>query len=428
MRLNPIAAGLGVSVLLAACGDEGPVALDGLVPDAVVSTFDVVLDDVAFLEFDTTMTGFHTPGTKGALVFAENVGGELNAHALVRFERPPTQVSYTNADGDSRTDTIPTPLGGELTLVLDRSQTSTKDDFDFEIRHVPEGWDATTANWEMRVDSVGERLAWTQPGGTVGGLIAQTTWPAGTDTLRLPFDSAMHAQWMQGGAVRGIRIASRTPGVRGRLSSVALTLEYRPTPRPDTVVTVSLPIMDRTSIVDRAADPDGDLLVGGIPGWRAFLGLKSRLDTVQVPCAGPATGCTVALGETTISYAAIVLETTEPPAGYAALDSIQMNAYPVLGTDELPLGRAPLGNVLTNGPVTASVHHETVEIPVTSNIAWLASPDRGGTASDRPWIIALLPSPEGERFGLVSFADSSDGDRAPRLRIVYSVTHEAQLP
>ena len=88
MRTRTIGAILAAALTLGACGDEGPVGIESLVPEDLIQTFEVVLDAARFLTVDTTIGDFVDLDDLDYLLVAEDFGGALDAHSLMRFQVP----------------------------------------------------------------------------------------------------------------------------------------------------------------------------------------------------------------------------------------------------------------------------------------------------------------------------------------------------
>lgn len=436
MRPIRIAGGLALSALLIACGDEGPVALDELVSEDLIETFELVLDASDFLVADTSISGFVLPNRSRYLVVAAEDGedGSLDVHGLLRFERPPTKITYVDSTGTTRTDSSVTPFGGELKLSLDTIHTRADGPFDIALNRVREAWDPATATWELRIDSAGVREAWAEPGAMGGELIGLGKASAKADTVRIPIDSVTAAQMVTSGAGRSVVLSIPTRGASVLINGAWLSLDYRPAARPDTVVTLSVRDTLATFIATPPPSTENRLLVGGAPAWRAFINLRERLDTLSVPCPGGEDGCGLRLDDVEISYAALLLQPVAASTGYAPADTVRFNVRPVFGLDQLPLNRAPLGDSIGAqirvAPSAFGPDGRAVEIPVTFLISALAtSPDsRPANMPEPPTTLAVLGSPEAAQFGLAAFGDRTAGPAAPRLRIIFSVIREAVFP
>ncbi len=421
--------GLAAGVI-AACADEDPVGIDDLVPDDAVRTYEVVLDAPAFLAATSSATGFVRPAVSGFAVVAEDAGGSLDAHGLLRFQLPLATVQYVDTAGRTRTDSLHAVIGGELIAKLDSTTARPSQPVTLALYRIDEAWDPLSASWEFRVDTAGVREPWTQPGGTVGTLVSTATLNPTSSSVTFAVDSATIAAWSDTtDATRGALIASQTPGERVRLDSFLLRLRSRPSPRPDTVVIDTVGTRFVTFVHDPQPDAAGTLYVGGVPAWRSYVTLAERLDTVvvTVPCDAEPTGCRYRLGDVTINYAGLLLQPKTPPSGFALADSISVLGVSILGGGQIPLPRAPLGAAV-GGPRKIAPQAfldggARVDLPITDAVVILTQ-RRDDDAVRRP-SVAFIDGGEGDRFGLAAFASS--GDDAPKLRLIFSVVNQGQV-
>jgi len=413
---------------LAGCGEEGPVGLDGLVPDDVVQTVEIVLDADVFIEKDTTLGGYSRPALAGYVVIADAYGGALDANALTRFRLPPSSINYVDTEGATKQDTMPTLIGGRVIARIDTTLARPSGPVQVALYRTTEEWDPISAGWEMRVDTPGVRIPWTEPGGTRGELVDVATLEPDADSLVFQVDSVTINLWADTtDAGRGALFVGETPGTQLRLSSLRLHFDARPSARPDTVVTDSVAPTRTTFIYTPAPRPDGTLLIGGIPAWRSFLQLKERLDTLVL--TGPG-GEEIRLGDATLNYAALLLHPVEPQAGFAPTDSVRLNVRAALGGGQIPLARAPLGDpfgpTVTLSPAVASSPGAPIELPISRALAILTSAG-DGAGIERPTLV-LIGEVEGDQLGVATFGATMAGARAPQLRLIVSTVRKAQLP
>jgi hypothetical protein len=179
----------------------------------------------------------------------------------------------------------------------------------------------------------------------------------------------------------------------------------------------------------------GALVVGGVPTWRSFLHFKERLDTLLVhldtlsaPCPRGPGRCTLRLGQVSVNFAGIELYPQTPPAGHAPVDTLIIDPRTVLPTAGVPIARAPVGVSVGQAAKVAPSAFSTgrkVEVPVTGLV--LAMVGDSTARANAPRTLALLGYPEAGSFGVATFGSLSSGARAPRLRLILSVTSEVQL-
>jgi hypothetical protein len=412
---------------LAACGEEGPIGVGGgLLPPGVI-TIDTILEPADYLVFDTTFTGYTRPYGALWVVVARDFGGVLDANALVRFDPAPGGVTYLDADGVARFDSLPTYLGGTIVFAVDTLRSEFTEPVTLHLYDIGEAWDPRSATWTLRVDTPGVSLPWLQAGGTPGPLIDSAVLEVGSDSVVFNVDTAVIARWRDtADARRGALLVSETPGVRLRSTGIGtrtpflFRLDAVPSARPDTVVTAVATAVATTFVYAPEPPAEAELRIGGIPAARAVLRFRQDLrETILgLPCAGPAADC-LRLRDATVNSARLLLQPIAVPAHFLPEDSLRFRAR-VLATSEFsPPERAPLGDTLRiTRPVapTAFVNAspEVVEFDITRFMAAILAPldDETRTPS---YDMALLAAPEVSTFGYGRFASG------PRLRLVLTV-------
>ncbi|HEX7050589.1 MAG TPA: hypothetical protein VF188_10340 [Longimicrobiales bacterium] len=424
------------AALVCACAEEEPVGLDELVPGDAVRTVTVTLEADEFLQADTAITGFGRPGNAAYVVVAEDGGGVLDAHALLRFRPLPATVTYTDTAGTQKTDSVPDFETVEVTLVVD-SVRSSPGPATLALYQLAEPWDEGSATWSFRVDTGAVQEPWTEPGGSRATLLGRAEVGVTDTVVRIPVDSAQFALLADTAAAeRGLLIVSETPDVRFQFETPKLHFTVRPAARPDSLEADSTSAIAGTFVFDPAAPAGNTLLVGGVPVWRSFLRLKERLDTLRVvPCADGAPDCMVRFRDATVNAITLVLTPVAPPAGFAPADTVTLAAVQALATNRVPLARAPLGASLAPNrqPVfrlpparfSGGDPAETLEIPLPGIVQIFAGPPDEDAEPIHP-AIALITTPAGEQFGLGAFAGAGT-PAGPRLRIVVSVSNEVQF-
>jgi hypothetical protein len=408
---------------LAACGEEGPTDVGaGLLPGGAIRTAEVLIDPARFLVSDTAFSGYGNISQIGFTLVANQVGGALNANTLVRFSPVPTTITVNAPAGGTQVDTMPNLAAARIVVRIDTLRSSPAGGgVLLRLYRAAEAWDRETATWRNRIDSLQVQRPWAQPGGTRGALIAETTWTGG-DSASFNVDPAlMRALGDTASTNHGAILVTETPGARIRIPAMAVRLSYRSTLQPDTTVVIPQDNLPRTFIFDPTpAAAAGGPRVGGVPGWRTFLVLRERLDTLRVPCPGQP-GCTMPLSEATITRAALVLDRLPAPPGFALEDTLQIAARTVLASPLVPLARSPVGELIgvTRNAVPIA-ETGTTDVTVTEFIRRLALVPQADVTPQSPHL-ALLSFTEGQVFGFAAFAPS------PRLRLVYTVATETQL-
>ena len=163
-----------------------------------------------------------------------------------------------------------------------------------------------------------------------------------------------------------------------------------------------------------------------MPAWRAILSLKEGFENLTVPCPGGPTGCTLRLGDIHVNSAELLLRPAGSPPGFSVEDSIAVEARPLLRSDNVPLARSPVGEVI--GAFRVKVppprFRDTdpgpdVPLPVSSLIKAILTDTTTATSPTRPArYIALMTSPEAFSFGFAAFK------AGPRLRLVLTASTE----
>ncbi len=442
IRSNDRRIGTRVGVLLAAaalvvtaCGDETPTSIgEEVLPGAPVT----LQIEIPWEDFGSNLEvfgGYGTPGDLGTGVLANVYGGSLNARTLLRFGALPTSASVRDTTGTTVTDTDLTFVEGRLVALFSRSASTAETPVSLTLGFMDEAWHRRSATWTDAVDTVGSRVAWSQPGGGTVAPIDTVTWdPAAGDSVSFALDSAQVAAWDDDAALAlGARLDLLTEGHRLDVRSVALRLTARPSVNPDTLVTVSATQPEVTFIYDPApAAPADGMRVGGAPAWRTVmdLGVPTQLNGPAELCA--AAGCPVTLEPGQISYASVVLTTRQTEGAFQPLDTLGVDARAVLSRTALP--KAPLG-----APVVGSLGRRLpasyfgdqagaqVEMPVTSLVRNILRGIDPTTGLPYPNTLALLSPFEPLSIAYGSFYGPGTGF-APVLKLIVTVGPSVELP
>lgn len=438
MRSTKMMLGLAALLGLAACGEESPVELGGLLPGGGIRTAEIVFDGSAFLEWDSVRTGFTRPKDAEFFLVAKGYEGELDINSLLRFTPLPRTVTYQDTLGKLVVDTVPARVNGRLVLTMDslRARTSTLDPIELSLYNVGEDWDLTSAGWVMRVDSGVVEQPWAEPGGTALRLVSTGEMMPGDTTMEFSVDStALQLLADTLTQARGLLIRSETSGTLLEFKSAQLHFNIRPSARPDTVLTDSVGLIARTFLPSRSADPSIDPLaplhIGGTPSARSYLRFKEGIDTLQVPCPDGPSGCKLRLSDVVVNYAGLAFQPLVTTPGLNLPDTVAIEPRTVLPIDGVPLARTPLGIQLSGGvlvpPVSDTGLASRVEVPITMLVTAMATAN-DSTRANAPRVVALLGSPEGAWFRVAAFGSLASGPAfAPRLRLIYSVTKEVQV-
>jgi hypothetical protein len=422
---------LGVSPLLA-CQEEIVAVLEGdLVPvDAL--TVEVRLPFNEFAKDLEAWSGYGRPFELTADVVANDFGGNLDARVLSSWFPFPTEAQVRDSLGLVRTDTLLTFTGGRLVARFDTLASVFGDSLEVGVGALSQEWDFISANWEMAVDSVGDREAWTEAGGGPVTPIATGFWdPAFADSIVLELDSAGVGLWSDTlGARKGARFDVVSEGARLELTDLTLYLNTRPSVNPDTLVELEISTRSRTFIYSPQPEvPETEIRIGGVPAWRAVftMDLPEALNGPESLCQQ--VQCPLTLDPASLVSASLVLTTKEPKAGFQPSDTLLMDVRPVLEPSRLP--KSPLGTTLLVTGGTALPHElfgpdagSEVEVQLGPYIQGLLAGDTGPV--ETPTTVALLAAFEPLSLSFVEF-EGPDSPFAPELRLILVLAEDVMI-
>ncbi|HEX2209723.1 MAG TPA: hypothetical protein VHG93_18730 [Longimicrobium sp.] len=409
-----------LAVTVAACSDETP-TLSGegpFPPGSAATTREVILPASSFLRVLGSFSGYSAATDAPYVMVANQYQGELNAHALARFRGFPSTVTYLR-DGATRSDSAFTYQDSRLVLGVDTLAAAGRP-FTLQVWEAVQRWDQHTATWTMAVDSTGDRVAWTEQGGTRGVLLGQATYPAtGGDSLVVTLPAAA-VERLADTASHGVVLTVAETGARVEFSDLLLRVAVRPdSAAPDTTILFTAGTgADRTTVYtpEQPDAPEGTLAVGGIRSARTLL----ELDLEQtVPGCEPGETCAdVPLNQVQLNQVAILLRPTDVPRGFGALNNVPLALRLVA---EPELGRvAPLGQTSLDQDVTFASGDTVVALGVTSLTNTLLAND------SLPRTFALVSEISGvdspPTFGVLFLHPDA------RLRIVYTLPARRPLP
>ncbi|HEU0055019.1 MAG TPA: hypothetical protein VFQ39_17655, partial [Longimicrobium sp.] len=391
-------------------GGSRPVTLEAIVPAS------------QFLTLRDVFTGYTNQNSAGFLVVANQFEAALNANALLRFTGFPDQVSYTQ-DGSARLD--PYAAGpGKVVLKLD-SLASAGVAINLQLYRVAQNWDATTASWEMAIDSGAVHTPWTQPGGTRGALVANAVYArTGADSVVFNIDSAT-VEALRDSASTGLLLASADPNTRVQVTGITLrTVGHPRNATRDTTIAVNVTSGPQTFIFTPAPpQPAGTMQAGGIYSARTIFDLN--LDQPLPGCAPPQACAAVRLSDVLLNRVSLLLRPVDVPDGFDPLTRLPITVRTV---PEPGLGRrAPLGQsvVDVSSDATRLVYlaktDTVLDVPITAYAQRIANGDTVPTtfALLSEDVVATSAPPT---FGVGVFAGT------PRLRIVYTLPVRPRLP
>jgi len=348
----------------------------------------------------------------------------LEAATLMRFGRYPRVAQVLDTTGTAQPDSSLTFLSGRILARLDTIGSVSEGPVEIVAHALTEPWDGVSATWEYAVDTVGNRVAWSRPGGGILEAIGSAVWdPETGDSIGIHVDSARIAQWADTADMgRGVRLSTTTPGVRLRVIGSLLRLETRPSVNPDTIIHLPSGSELTTFIYSPVpSQPRKTLRVGGAPAWRTVL----TLDIPRV-LEGPdelcdAVGCPVEITEDHVSFAALRLVTRVGARAFSPSDTLAIDMRSVMAPRILPkspLGpsRLGLGGKLLSNELFEPPAGELVEIALTSLVRDLL---RGETAGGEPITnsVAILSSFEPLSVEYLTFEGAASPD-APGLRLI----------
>ncbi|MEJ2216407.1 MAG: hypothetical protein P8099_07305 [Gemmatimonadota bacterium] len=416
-------------MVLSSCGKEIPTGVGGALVQGDLRTFEVVLNAADFLVMDTTFDDFEPPGGVPFLLVSNQFEGSFSSHALLKYVMP-TSFTYTDTTDNSFTDTLPQFTGGTVTLYVDTMAEQPSSATHLWLYRLTEPFDTGSVSWTTRIDTGTVQEPWTQPGGTTGALIDTTSVSSGVDSVMFHVDSATAVLMADTANPFPGMLVETASGARVRFSSSKMTVDARPTAKPDTIIPLSTG-QQAVFIYDTTPPPPGDSLlrVGGIPGWRTILRFKN-LENAQVDL-GPDCGlasCVQSMKDVLVNYAALEF-TPHFAGGFRPEKPFLVDVLSVLESPGIPLVRAPLssspmgvtggtGVTLAIGPYTTAAQDSTVQIPVTLFLRTLTSSSIA--AADRHTALAVVPINPSSAFGYAEFMSVKTAE-APRLRLVVSV-------
>lgn len=443
----PAPPGLGraAALLLLAllgCTDEIPTAARGeLVAPGVAVEVTVPFED--FVTSTAVYGGYGRASQLGGGFIAHEfgpgldedgvAGSGLEAATLVRYGRYPTSVSVVDTAGTNRLDTLIIFHEGRVLVRMDTVGSVADGPVEITAHTLSEDWDPISASWGLAVDTVGERVAWSEPGGGALEEVGSAVWdPAQGDSVAVVLDSTLVAAWADSTfPARDIRLSTTHPGARLRVTLAQLWLSTVPSIRPDTVVSVAIPTSAATFIYDPLPRAPLDALrVGGAPAWRTILNLDVPHSLTGYPSLCATMQCPVDIVHDQVSYAGLRLTTLAGSPAFAPSDTLTLDVRMVTAPDFLP--KSPLGPSTLWREGGAAVGPELfrppagriVEIPVTEVVRdQLRGQDPNGLPISSS--VALLSILEPWSIEYATFGGRLSGS-PPTLRMILNFSSERQ--
>jgi hypothetical protein len=423
---------------LAACTDGVPTTSD---PRAIPVGATTVAVDLPFDQFASDLRvdgGYASAADLRAAILARGDDGVSESRALARWTELPRTIAVPPAgDGVVVSDSVWAAVGGELVLFVDTAQVVGGESFNFAVERVSEGFDVRTMSWTHAVDTLGDRRAWSVPGGGAREPAGSVVWvPSLGDSLVVPLDSATAvALANRDDPTRALLVRVEEGGAYLRVFEMGLRLHVRPESRPDTIITV-IPNSRAFSFIHSAPTEFGSgdplLAVGGAPSFRTSfrINLPATVTATGAACGGAPT-CQIELLADRVVFAAVVV-TTAPPLDplLAPADTMLVGLRPVLAPSLLP--RSPLGPSVQGQPRTIAPAaflgegSRDVEIPVTVLVrALLEGPGPGEDPA--PSTLSLVAGTEPSGLGIATFLGPSS-DTPPRLRLLLTLSDGVLRP
>lgn len=413
-----------VTIGSTSCQEEIPTATDPTLVPVKVTTVEVTLPFDDFVDAVRTFTGFGHSSELGRGFVAHEFEGDLEASTMVRFNAYPTAVSVRDSTGTTRPDSSLTFLSGNIVIKLDPEASIQDGPVEIVAEALNEDWHGRSANWENAIDTVGQQVPWSVPGGGTPTVIGTALWdPAEADSVVIPVDTTQLRLWADStDSSRGMRVSTRAEGVRLSLFTPTLRLETRPSINQDTIIELPVGVSDLLFVYDPLPDPPPEgIRVGGVPAWRSTLDLTVPKQLTGPPELCAKVSCPVELSPEVVSFAGLRLTTTEGPAAFTPSDTLSMDLRSVLAPDLLP--KSPLGASQTGiaGELLLPAWFNTelghvVELPLTALIRDLL---RGETEDGDPVssTLALLSAFEPLSLEFATFLGGGTED-APTLRLI----------
>ncbi len=418
------------------CTEKIPTSVDGaLLPDKP-ETIEIRLPWSEFGSDFNVYGGFGYAFQLQKGLLAHTYGGTLEARTLATFGTFNVEPLVRDSAGSLKTDTAPTIVGGRVVAHFDTLSSTVSGVVTVQVSAIQEPWDPKTANWDMAVDTTGNRTPWSTPGG--GELVPLTTadWsPPDGDSVVIEIDSAAVASLGDTlSLTHGLSVEVLTGGVRLNLTNLDLSFVAKTKINPDTTLYLSSSLAHLTFIYSPSpGPPNGAMRVGGVPAWRTVFKVTLPKELNGPPALCQAVGCPMTLRPDQVNYASLILRTQQGDEAFRPVDSLGFDVREVLSPTELP--KSPLSGSLLADPNGVRVpafkfnrpQGEDIEIPVTGFIQDLV---RGETASGRPVssTVALLSPSEPASISFGTFQGPGGGVLAPTLKLIVTAGKTVVLP
>lgn len=413
----------------AACKDQTPTLTgDPYFPGGSRPvTLEVILPASQYLQTLGVYTGYASRAGFPYLVVANQYGGSLNAHSLLRL--PFSKTATFSQGGQTRNDTAYTVRSARLVLKVDSAASDRRASTSLQLYRQTQEYDPASATWTLAVDTGSVHTPWAQPGGTKGALLSETDYVRSSgDSAVFSLDSAT-VSTIRADSLTGVLLQAAEPNSRVQIRSATLRATVRPSnAERDTTITLDVtptPGPGTLLYTPEPPTPANTFQAGGILAARSIF----QVDFSQpLPgCQPPTTCAAVSLKDVQVNRVSLLLRPLAVPNGFAELGPLPLTLWTV---PEPELGRrAPLGQLAIDaftslGPVTYQLPGDTlVELPITALAVNSATAD--STTVRTLALLGEAPPSSGaapRTFGLGLFEPN------PRLRIVYTLPIRPRLP
>lgn len=418
---------------LMACQEEIPTANQAdLIPVDPV-TVEVRLPFDEFAANLRVFGGYGGPAELSYGVMANGYEGSLDARTLIGWWPFPVAATVRDTTGTSRPDSSLVFVGGKMVVFVDTLASVHDGPVELGIGAMTRPWHYASADWQVAVDTVGDRQSWEEEGAGPVIPLGTSTWdPTEADSVIFELDSASVALWADTAAAeQGVRVDALTEGVRLQAQTFRLHLTTRPSSNPDTLVDLVVQARWRTFVYQPVLeDPETDFRVGGVPAWRTVFDMDFPTILDGPPELCQVVQCPLELTPESVNAASLLLTTSPPVDGFTPSDTLRIDVREVLEPSRLP--KSPLGNSLTGlfgvrvppvyfGDSTGS----QVEIPMAGYVVNLIQADTAG-GGQLSSTMALLSSFEPLSLPFASFYGPGSPFE-PEMRLILTVGGQVEI-
>ncbi len=420
---------------LVSCADRTPTSVDANLIPAQPATVEIRLPWSQFGTDFAVYGGYGYAYQLGTGVVASTFNG-LTAKTVAEFQGFATDALVKDSVGTLITDTAVSVTGGRVVATFDTTTSIVPGKLVLEVGALQEKWDPVSVSWNMAIDTTGDHVPWSQPGG--GKIIPLTTatWdPSTGDSVVFNIDSTVVANLGDTtNLTNGIVVTSVTPGTRLHITKLAASLKAKTKINKDTTLYLTSSLAHMTFIyAPQPPAPSGEVRVGGVPAWRTVMHINvpSELDSLPVLCA--VVSCPMKLKASQVNYAALVLHTDFSAPAFQPTDSVGLDVRRVLSPAALP--KAPLSTSLlasSTGFRVPSFYFNRpggtdVEVPITGFIQDLLASDTTSAGLPLSHVLALLSANEPVSISYATFQGPGSA-HPPLLKLIVTASKAVVLP